>query len=197
MLPKTKMRDEPVPESAAGWAGSPGRHRPMRGQHRAVVTNERPPRGHTRPPDQPRAGPGHCDHCRALTLGGAEEQYTWGASLLMTWLDIDQRGSYFFSIPDTCLPCTDNGRTGIKHKIIKLVQTLCTRFDNLSVHEDMMKWVWLWALAPIFWTVDIWQIWMYSIYWRAESRSEANSKQESGDNKHAEICLMSAGLNSA
>ena len=32
---------------------------------------------------------------------------------------------------------------------------------------------------------------MYSIYWRAESRSEANSKQESGDNKHAEICLMS------
>ena len=50
MLPKTKMRDEPAPESAAGWAGSLGPHWPMGGQHRGLVTNERPPRGHTRPP---------------------------------------------------------------------------------------------------------------------------------------------------
>ena len=50
MLPKTKMRDEPVPESAAGWAGSPGQYWPMRGRHRVLVTNERPPCGHTLPP---------------------------------------------------------------------------------------------------------------------------------------------------
>ena len=79
--------------------------------------------------------------------------------------------------------------------IIKLVWEL---WDSI-IYRSMKTW-WsepgLWALDWIFWTVDIWQIWMYSIYWRAESTSETNSKQEPGDNTRT--CRdKSAGYNPA
>ena len=80
MLPKTKMRDEPVPETAAGWAGSPGQHWPMRGRHRVVMTNERPRCGYTLAPEA-RLRPGRVMEWslgpQYSDIGAQSSEYHW------------------------------------------------------------------------------------------------------------------------